>query len=86
MQINRGTGTYGPHLIKNLSIHDNTIYQVKGTAEGIVKASNYDDSVYTTWNNHFQNDLYSLSPALNCFYWLGEYHTLAWWDNYASIH
>ena len=87
IQANRGTGAYGPYLIQNLSVHGNTIYQVNGTAEGIVKDSNYDNSVYTSWNNHFQNDVYNLSyPTHNYFYWLGAYHTLAWWDNYVSLH
>lgn len=87
IQANRGTGAYGPYLIQNLSVHGNSVYQVNGTAEGIVKASNFDNSVYTSWNNHFQNETYSLSyPTYNYFYWLGAYHTLAWWDNYASLH
>lgn len=87
VQANRGTGPYGPYLIQNLSVHGNTIYQVNGTAEGIVKDSNYDNSVYTSWNNHFQNDVYYLSyPGRNYFYWLGAYHTLSWWNTYVSLH
>lgn len=87
IQTDRGSGAYGPYLIQNLSVHDNSIYQAAGTAEGIVKASAYDNSVYTSWNNHFQNDTYSLNfPAGNCFYWLANYHNLAWWDQYASLH
>ena len=88
IQADRGTGAYGPYLVQNLSVHDNTIYQVNGTAEGIVKASDYDDSVYTSWNNHFQNDTYYLTypTTQNYFYWLDAYHTLAWWDEYDSLH
>lgn len=87
IQADRGTGAYGPYLIQNLSVHDNTVYQVNGTAEGIVKVSSYDNSVYTSWNNHFQSDTYHLRyPANNYFYWLDAYCTLAWWDEYANIH
>lgn len=88
VQTDRGTGTYGPHLIQNLSAHDNSITQVNGTAEGIVKSSDYDNSIYTSWNNHFQNETYYLSyPSThNYFYWLGAYHTLAWWDEYSYLH
>jgi hypothetical protein len=88
IQADRGTGAYGPYLIQNLNVYGNTITQVNGTAEGIVKASDYDDSVYTSWNNHFQNETYYLSYPLtqNYFYWLDAYHTLAWWTQYASLH
>ena len=87
IQTDRGTGTYGPYLIQNLNVYGNTITQVNGTAEGIVKSSDYDDSIYTSWNNHFQNDTYYLSyPNNNYFYWLDAYHTLAWWDEYDSLH
>ena len=87
VQGNRGTGPYGPHLIQNLSVQDNTITQVNGTAEGIVKASNFDDSIYTSWNNHLQNDTFTLTyPTMNYFYWLDGYHTLPWWINYSLIH
>lgn len=87
IQGDRGTGAYGPYLIQNLNAYGNTIYQVNGTAEGIVKASDYDNSVYTSWNNHFQNDTYYPTyPSNNYFYWLGQYHTLAWWNQYASLH
>jgi len=88
IQSSTGTGTYGPYHLENLSVHNNTIYQVYGTAEGIVKSSVYDDSVYTSWNNHFQNDTYYLSypTTRNYFYWLDAYHTLAWWEEYASLH
>ena len=88
VQQDRGTGAYGPYLIQNLSVHNNTIYQVYGRAEGIVKSSVYDNSVYTSWNNHFQDDTYDLSypTTRNYFYWLDAYHTLAWWDEYDSLH
>lgn len=87
VQRNRGTGPYGPHLIQNLSVHDNTIIQVNGTAEGIVKASNFDDSIYTSWNNSLQNDTFSFSyPTQNYFFWLDAYHSLAWWDTYYMDH
>ena len=88
IQSSTGTGTYGPYQLENLSVHNNTIYQVYGTAEGIVKSSVFDDSVYTSWNNHFQDDTYYLSypTTRNYFYWLGAYHTLAWWDEYANLH
>lgn len=88
IQTDRGSGTYGSYVIKNLSVHNNTIYQVYGTAEGIVKSTAYDDSIYTSWNNHFQDDVFDLSypTTRNYFYWLNAYHTLAWWEEYSYLH
>ncbi len=87
IQADRGTGAYGPYLVEYFVVHNNSITQVNGVAEGIVKASNYDDSVYTSWHNDFYSDLYYLTypTTHDYFYWLDEYHTLAWWDEYASL-
>ena len=87
IQTARSSGAYGPYLVKNLSVHGNAITQATGTAEGIVKASNYDNSVYTSWNNHFKDETYSLAyGGHKYFYWLGEYWTLTQWDTYAFEH
>jgi len=64
---------YGPHagqpyLLQNLDIHDNTFAQISNSAAGVVKASNYDNSVYTIWNNHFTNDSYSLPEASGLYF------------------
>lgn len=87
--VSRGIGSNGlPYSIENLNVYSNKITQVTGIAEGIVIGSGYDNSVYTSWNNHFQNDTYYLTyPATYAyFFWLGEKWTLATWDTYDSLH
>ncbi len=87
IQSSRGTGPYGEYLVKDLSVYDNTIYQVDGTAEGIVKSSVFDNSVYTDWNNHFSNDTYYFTyPTYLYFYWLDADHSLTWWLTYDMLH
>jgi hypothetical protein len=86
-QANRGTdpNTGLLYTLKNLYIHNNVITQQVNHAEGIVKASTFDDSVYTSWNNHFQNETYTLSDASHpYFYWLDPDWTHATWLEYAS--
>lgn len=82
---NRGLGPNGqPYLVQNLDVHDNTITQVTGTAAGIVKTSGFDNSVYTSWNNHFQDNRFILTyPATyDYFFWLGEPMTSATRNSY----
>jgi hypothetical protein len=89
IMTNRGNNPSGqPYLLQNLNVINNTITQTTGTAAGIVVGGGYDNSVYTSWNNHFQNNTFNLSqPATyDYFFWLNQPWTLATWNNYASIH
>jgi parallel beta-helix repeat protein len=76
-----------PYTLKNLNAHNNTITQQAGMAEGIVRASAFDDSVYTSWGNHFKDEIYNLSSTTaTYFYWLLQDWTEAEWQTYASEH
>ena len=88
IQTNRGLSSNGtPFLLQNLSVHDNVIANPRTYAAGIVKSANLDNSVFTSQNNHFQNDKFTLA-VLNgkYFVWLDDRWTLTQWLNYASIH
>ncbi len=84
----RGVGPDGqPYRIYGLDDHDNTITQTANFASGIVRSSTLDNSVYSSWDNHFQNDTYNLSDLSHAyFFWLNEAWTLATWNKYISIH
>ena len=85
----RGNGANGqPYTLQNLSVHDNTITQTTGMACALVKGPSFDNSVYTSYNNHFQNNTFNLAdPATyDYFYWLGQPWTLAQWNQYSSLH
>ena len=62
----------GTHDLTNLSVHDNSITQGTGVAAGIISNTNplYYPKVFTTWNNHFDNNTYCLStPAGDHYDW-----------------
>ena len=84
----RGNAPDGtPYLLQNLYVHDNIITQQMNYAAGVVKASDFDGSVFTSWGNHFQNNTYYLSdPSHPYFLWLDEKWTLDQWDLYSSEH
>lgn len=75
----RGNAPNGqPYLLQNMTVTGNTITQTTGLAGGIViEGTAFDNSVFTSWNNTFSNNTYSLStPGANYFYWLGVPVTL----------
>jgi Right handed beta helix region len=89
IQADRGTdpNTGLPYTLQNLNIHNNIITQQTGDAAGIVKASTFDDSVYTSWGNHLQDNTYNLSDLTYLyFYWLDQNWTFTQWQTYASEH
>ncbi|MBZ5515065.1 MAG: right-handed parallel beta-helix repeat-containing protein [Acidobacteriia bacterium] len=88
IQQDRGLAPDGaPYSLKNLNVHDNTVTQQVNYASGIVKATNFDDSVYTSWGNHFSNNVFNLSnPSGKYFIWLSQQWTYAQWLSYWSIH
>ncbi len=88
-QAERGTDpkTGKVYTLQNLDVHDNIITQQTGYAAGIVKASAFDDSVYTSWGNHFQNNTFHLSDSSYPFFsWLDQDWTEAQWMEYSSEH
>ena len=89
IMTNRGDNPNGQaYLLQNLDAINNTVTQATGVAAGIVVGGGYDNSVYTSWNNHFQNNTFNLSqPAsYDYFFWLNQPWTLATWNDYVSIH
>jgi Right handed beta helix region len=76
----------GSYNLTNFSVHNNTITQSTGIAAGIISGSSptFYPAVYTTWNNHFDNNTYCLESSTTSFYdwqlksmakatWVGTY-------------
>jgi Right handed beta helix region/Abnormal spindle-like microcephaly-assoc'd, ASPM-SPD-2-Hydin len=93
----RGNSTHGPHtgqayLLQNLDVHDNTFSAIANSAAGILKAVSYDNSVYTSWNNHFTGDTYELSDMNGLYFtWMdpsgkNAYASYGWdeWQNFGN--
>jgi nitrous oxidase accessory protein NosD len=73
-QSNRGTGKYGAHEIRNISVHDNTVIRSSspGFAAGLIKEDISDDSYFTSRNIVFYHNVYQL-PSL-------AERSFRWWD------
>lgn len=81
-QQNRGSGRYGAHLVKNLYVHDNTITQPSGRS-GVARDWG-DNSVYTSWNNRFRNNVYYLGSNPAPFEWMNGMRSKAQWLGYGQ--
>ena len=74
------------YLVKNYNVHDNFVTQKSGHAAGIVKTSQYTNSIYTSWGNSYRNNSYTL-PALSglFFHWTDKDLTRAGWNAYGEF-
>jgi hypothetical protein len=74
---------YGPQEVVNIYVHDNTIRQPGGIAAGLNLYLESDQSYYTSRNNRWRNNDYSLGDPVNGlhFYWAGgRMNAAAWWS------
>lgn len=62
VQQSRGTGAYGPRVIKNLYVHDNQIVRSSGVefggAQAVLAADNGEPLNDPSYNNQFRNNVY----------------------------
>ena len=65
---------YGTPEIANLSVHDNIVRQPTGIAAGLRLQNESDQSYYTSKNNHWANNEYTLGDSADGlhFYWTNE--------------
>ena len=71
--VNRGNSNHAPntgqpYLLKNLDVHDNTFSEITYEAAGLIRTSDFDTSVYTSWNNHFTNNTYDLADLSGLYF------------------
>jgi parallel beta-helix repeat protein len=78
-QADRGSGSQGTYVVQNLNVHDNTVQLIAGGNMGIVRYSG-DTGLWTTRNNHFERNIYSLQTAPAApFLWAGSAQAEAQW-------
>jgi hypothetical protein len=95
--VNRGNSNHAPntgqpYLLKNLDVHDNTFSEITYEAAGLIRTSDFDTSVYTSWNNHFTNNTYSLGDLSGLYFvWLDSSgknsyapHTWVQWQSFGN--
>ena len=83
----RGAGRLGAHRVENLWVHDNRITQGVGPAGslGVAAGAVQDDgdpAIFTSRNNRFQNNLYTLGPTVRPFAWQNAARTATEWRGY----
>jgi parallel beta-helix repeat protein len=78
IQQDRGAGPYGPHELKNLYVHDNTVRMPSGQS-GIADGSG-GNAVYTSRNNRFESNSYSIRLGEPAFGWMNQAMTKAQWQ------
>jgi len=79
----RGTGAYGPWVVRNLFVHDNVIAMAAGVT-GIAKQGAVGDAVFSSLNNRFEQNTYRLGSNAHYFDWLGTRRTEAQWRSYGQ--
>jgi len=70
------------YSLQNVNVNSNWITQSTGIA---VEGSGFDNSVYTSWNNHFQYNTFTLAnPSGDYICWLNEPMTFSAWGSVLS--
>jgi nitrous oxidase accessory protein NosD len=78
----RGSGRFGPHLVRNFYVHDNTT-QTQGQTGIANELANND--VYTSGNNRYRNNTYTgLSRNPTPFFWLNAPRTVEQWKAFGQ--
>jgi hypothetical protein len=87
IQDNRGSNRRSgkPYLVQNLYVHDNIITQTSGIAAGILKVGKFDNSIFTSWNNRFENNTYNLADPTGKYYqWMDVARSRAEWQGFGN--
>lgn len=84
----RGSGPYGPWLLRNLWVHDNTITSRTQGPEGsgrtgLIQPQN-DPAAFTSQNNRFDRNTYYLGTNARYFMWMNGERTEQEWRGYGQ--
>ncbi|HEV7991880.1 MAG TPA: right-handed parallel beta-helix repeat-containing protein [Gemmatimonadaceae bacterium] len=83
----RGSGRLGPYVVENLWVHDNRVTQDVGPAGSLGVAAGAvqdvgDPAIFTSRNNRFQNNVYTLGTPARPFAWQNAARTATEWRGY----
>ena len=78
VQQNRGSGLYGPHIVQNVYVHDNTIVNGPSGRTGAAQDIG-DNSIFTSRNNRFERNTYYLGAGPTPFDWMNAVRTPPQW-------
>jgi parallel beta-helix repeat protein len=88
LEGNRGTGLYGPWLLQNLYVHNNTVIQtgtpLAGTGRTGLEQVGTSTSAFTSANNRYVANAYTLGATAVRFFWLHQNLTDTGWKSYGQ--
>jgi parallel beta-helix repeat protein len=83
MQQSRGSGTFGPHELHDVYVHDNDVTSTVGVTGLVQNVS--DNSYFTGRNNRFEHNTYRFGDlTARNFHWMNGTRTKAEWTSYAQ--
>ena len=81
IQQNRGTGGYGPRVVQNVWVHDNTVtMRARGQSGAVQDIS--DNAIFASRNNRFTGNRYYVGTRSKPFAWLNSSRSWTEWRNY----
>ena len=82
LQQNRGNGDkYGPRLVQNVFVHDNTIDLSEGAVTGAVQDGG-GNSIFDGRNNRFDHNTYILREHSSPFTWNNKWGNASFWQSF----
>lgn len=84
-QVRTEAAQYGPHFLNNLYVHDNNVTMLPTGWMGIGQGGMSDPTTYyTTRNNRFVHNTYTLSGNTYAFQWMDGVRTSSQWKGYGE--
>jgi len=84
LEGHRGSGAYGPWVLQNMNVHDNSVWQVASMPNGAGRTGVIDTSGTGAFfnNNWYARNTYHLGTNANYFIWMGRDMNEATWPTY----
>jgi len=89
IQADRGNSKHGAtpyqYRLQNLKVHNNVIIQKNGFAAGIVSNPLFAPTLFTDWNNRFEDNTYQLANSTHqYYYWMNSPRTRSEWQAFGN--
>jgi parallel beta-helix repeat protein len=84
LQQNRGSGRYGPYIVQNFYVHDNTVTQRNGGYAGAAMQDVGDNAIFTSRNNRWIRNTYFLGTNARPYEFNNGPRTAAEWRGYGQ--
>ena len=79
----RGSGAFGPHIVKNVYAHDNIVNMRSGST-GVLQGTGSNAVYGRERNNRFSQNTYVLNGLRLPFYWMNAKQSTSEWKSYGQ--